>query len=148
MPASRSVVSMLLKELGDFSLHPQGRPCGRPAAALRPGNDTTVTGIRSHPPPLLIPDRFSDADVFDWRVTIDDKVPMRRTTMALEKGDRVIFTKDAGGILRPFVRKGTEGTVTKAGGWGSDTEVTLENGTKLTVSQDEVSKIGGKSGWW
>jgi hypothetical protein len=52
------------------------------------------------------------------RVTIDDKVPMRKTTMALEKGDRVIFSKDAGGILRPFVRKGTEGTVTKAGGWG------------------------------
>jgi hypothetical protein len=68
--------------------------------------------------------------------------------MALEKGDRVIFTKDAGGILRPYVAKGTEGTVTKAGGWGSDTEVTRENGTKLTVSQDEVSKIGGKSSWW
>jgi hypothetical protein len=33
MPASRSVVSMLLRELGDFSLHPQGRPCGRPPAA-------------------------------------------------------------------------------------------------------------------
>jgi hypothetical protein len=31
---------------------------------------------------------------------------------------------------------------------GSDAEVTLENGTKLTVSLDEVSKIGGKSGWW
>jgi hypothetical protein len=68
--------------------------------------------------------------------------------MALEKGDRVIFTKDAGGIMRPFVGKGTEGTVTNAGGWGSDAEVTLENGTKLTVSQDEVSKIGGKSSWW
>lgn len=40
--------------------------------------------------------------------------------MALEKGDRVIFTKDAGGILRPYVAKGTEGTVTKAGGWGSE----------------------------
>jgi hypothetical protein len=33
MPAFRSVVSMLLRELGDFSLHPQGRPCGRPPAA-------------------------------------------------------------------------------------------------------------------
>jgi hypothetical protein len=33
MPASRSVVSMLLRELGDFSLHPQGRPCGRPPPA-------------------------------------------------------------------------------------------------------------------
>jgi hypothetical protein len=42
----RSVVSVLLRELGDFSLHPQGRPCGRPpaAAVLRPGSDTTVTG--------------------------------------------------------------------------------------------------------
>jgi hypothetical protein len=33
MAASRSVVSVLLRELGDFSLHPQGRPCGRPPAA-------------------------------------------------------------------------------------------------------------------
>jgi hypothetical protein len=44
MPASRSVVSVLLRGLGDFSLHPQGRPCGRPPAALRPGGDTGVTG--------------------------------------------------------------------------------------------------------
>jgi hypothetical protein len=29
MPASRSVASVLLRELGDFFLHPQGRPCGR-----------------------------------------------------------------------------------------------------------------------
>ena len=43
MPASRSVVSVLVRELGDFSLHPQGRPCGRPPAALRPGDDTAVT---------------------------------------------------------------------------------------------------------
>jgi hypothetical protein len=39
MPASRSVVSMLLRELGDFSLHPQGRPAGgrlrRPSSASR-----------------------------------------------------------------------------------------------------------------
>jgi hypothetical protein len=28
MPASRSVVSVLLRALGDFSLHPQGRPAG------------------------------------------------------------------------------------------------------------------------
>ena len=33
MPAFRSVVSVLLRALGDFSLHPQGRPCGRPPAA-------------------------------------------------------------------------------------------------------------------
>ena len=49
MPAFRSVVSMLLSELGDFSLHPQGRPCGRPPAALRPGSDTTVTGEPASP---------------------------------------------------------------------------------------------------
>jgi hypothetical protein len=42
MPAFRSVVSVLSRGLGDFSLHPQGRPCGRPPAALRPGDDTTV----------------------------------------------------------------------------------------------------------
>jgi hypothetical protein len=36
MPASRSVVSVLLRELGDFSSHPQGRPAGGrlPAAVL------------------------------------------------------------------------------------------------------------------
>ena len=49
MPASRSVVSTLLRELGDFSLHPQGRPCGRPEAALRPGSDTTLTGEPASP---------------------------------------------------------------------------------------------------
>ena len=38
MPASRSVVSVLLRELGDFSSHPQGRPCG-PATARRPPGD-------------------------------------------------------------------------------------------------------------
>jgi hypothetical protein len=37
MLASRSVVSVLLRALGDFSLHPQGRPCGRPPAAAVPG---------------------------------------------------------------------------------------------------------------
>jgi hypothetical protein len=41
MPASRSVVSVLLRELGDFSLHPQGRPAGgrlrRPSSAAEPG---------------------------------------------------------------------------------------------------------------
>jgi hypothetical protein len=47
--AFRSVVSMLLRELGDFSLHPQGRPCGRPPAALRPGSDSTVTGEPASP---------------------------------------------------------------------------------------------------
>lgn len=31
--------------------------------------------------------------------------------MALEKGDRVIFTKDVGGKVRPWVSKGTEATV-------------------------------------
>jgi hypothetical protein len=49
MPASRSVVSVLLRALGDVSLHPQDRPCGRPPAALRPGNDTTVTGDPASP---------------------------------------------------------------------------------------------------
>ena len=49
MPASRSVVSVLLRGLGDFSIHPQGRPCGRPAAALRPGSHTAVTGEPASP---------------------------------------------------------------------------------------------------
>jgi hypothetical protein len=33
MVVSRSIVSVLMRWLGDFSLHPQGRPCGRPPAA-------------------------------------------------------------------------------------------------------------------
>ena len=45
----RPVVSVLLRALGDFSLHPQGRPCGRPPAALRPGNDTAATGEPTSP---------------------------------------------------------------------------------------------------
>ena len=31
---------------------------------------------------------------------------------------------------------------------GTEREVTLENGTKLTVSKDKVSKIGRKRNWW
>ena len=48
MPASRSVVSMLLRELGDFSLHPQGRPCGRPppAAVLGPSDALLSNEVR------------------------------------------------------------------------------------------------------
>jgi hypothetical protein len=33
MPAFCFVVAVLVRGLGDFSLHPQGRPCGRPPAA-------------------------------------------------------------------------------------------------------------------
>jgi hypothetical protein len=40
MLAFRSVVSVLLRALGDFSLHPQGRPCGRPPAAAVLGRQT------------------------------------------------------------------------------------------------------------
>jgi hypothetical protein len=47
MPASRSVVSVLLRELGEFSLHPQGRPAGgrlrRPSSAGRP--HATIPGM-------------------------------------------------------------------------------------------------------
>jgi hypothetical protein len=38
----RSVVSVLVKFVSGLSMN--SRPCGRPEAALRPGNDTTVTG--------------------------------------------------------------------------------------------------------
>jgi hypothetical protein len=44
MPASSSVISVLLRALGDFSLHPQGRPCGRPPAAAVLGRQPTTTG--------------------------------------------------------------------------------------------------------
>ena len=39
MPTFRSVVSVLLRDLGDFSLHPQGRPAG----GLRPPSAGGVT---------------------------------------------------------------------------------------------------------
>jgi bifunctional DNA-binding transcriptional regulator/antitoxin component of YhaV-PrlF toxin-antitoxin module len=43
------------------------------------------------------------------RISDQVRVPQeRRRAIDLEKGDRVIFTKDAGGIMKPFVRKGTE----------------------------------------
>jgi hypothetical protein len=50
MPAFRSVVSVLVRALGDFSLHPQGRPCGRPPAAA-------VLGRHSIPLAVVTMDR-------------------------------------------------------------------------------------------
>lgn len=41
----------------------------------------------------------------------------------MNKGDRVIATKNIGGVLRESVPKGSEGVVTQAGGWGSETKV-------------------------
>jgi hypothetical protein len=51
MLASRFVVSRLLRGLGDSSLHPQGRPCGRPpaAAVLAPATTQRPPGMRPHP---------------------------------------------------------------------------------------------------
>jgi hypothetical protein len=40
---------VIVREPGDLSLRTQGRPCGRPSAALRPGSDTTVTGQPASP---------------------------------------------------------------------------------------------------
>jgi hypothetical protein len=52
MLAFRSVVSVLLRALGDFSLHPQGRPCGRPLAAAVLGRQRRDgQGYRPHPQP-------------------------------------------------------------------------------------------------
>jgi hypothetical protein len=57
MPASRSVVAVPLRELGDFSLHPQGRPCGRPPAAAVLGRQRLDghrgTGLPFHPSNLV-----------------------------------------------------------------------------------------------
>ena len=50
MPVFRAVVSVLLRALGDVSLHPQGRPCGRPPAASA-GSSTTTAGEPASPRP-------------------------------------------------------------------------------------------------
>jgi len=49
MLAFRAVVSVLVRFVWGLSLRTQGRPCGRPPAALRPANDTTVTGEPASP---------------------------------------------------------------------------------------------------
>jgi hypothetical protein len=48
MPASRSVVSTLLRELGDVSLHPQGRPCGRQHGGHQGAGLTVQASWRRH----------------------------------------------------------------------------------------------------
>jgi hypothetical protein len=40
---SMPVPARAVRELGDFSLHPQGRPCGRPPAAAVLGRQTQPT---------------------------------------------------------------------------------------------------------
>jgi hypothetical protein len=56
MPASRSVVSVLLRELGDFLYPSQGRPCGRPpaAAVLAPATTRRSPGEQPHPASKLL----------------------------------------------------------------------------------------------
>jgi hypothetical protein len=44
MPASHSAMALLLRGWETFLYTPQGRPCGRPPAALRPGSHTTRAG--------------------------------------------------------------------------------------------------------
>jgi hypothetical protein len=74
MPASRSVVSTLLRELGDFSLHPQGRPCGRPPAAAvlgrqrhdgHRGTGLTLPPGEAKAPPYATSE-ITDADCEGW----------------------------------------------------------------------------------
>jgi hypothetical protein len=43
MPAFRSVMSVLVSSRGDLLYELKAGPAGGPAAALRPGRDTTVT---------------------------------------------------------------------------------------------------------
>jgi hypothetical protein len=54
MLAFRSVVSVLVSFVRSFSTN--SRPaCGRPTAALRPGDDTTATGEPASPSPQVVP---------------------------------------------------------------------------------------------
>jgi hypothetical protein len=68
--------------------------------------------------------------------------------MAFEVGDRVMFTGNVNSFWGTSVSKGTKGTVTKAPWLGSNYEVTLENGKKVTVSESKISKIGGGNSLW
>ncbi len=60
----------------------------------------------------------------------------------LERGDRVISTKDIGGVMRPYVSKGTEGVVLNPGGfWSGQLRVSF-NGEDVDCEADEIAKIG------
>ena len=67
MPRTRSVASMLSRELGDFSLHPRGRTTatGEPASPLTPGDPARPSGTcQTH--------GIRRPSVRPWRVAMSD----------------------------------------------------------------------------
>lgn len=58
----------------------------------------------------------------------------------LRKGDRVMATREIGGVLRPGVRKGTRGVVVTAG-WLGPTRVNFEGAGEIEVRDDEIARL-------
>jgi hypothetical protein len=68
--------------------------------------------------------------------------------MITNKGDRVIATKDFGGMLSAFVRKGTQGVVVdKSGVWTTMYEVHFDNGVVRRCEEDEIARVNTSSRW-
>lgn len=58
-----------------------------------------------------------------------------------ERGDRVMATKDLGGIFSSTnVNKGDEGVVTDPGGWGSSLTVNFD-GDEVRCDEGDVARI-------
>jgi hypothetical protein len=104
MLAFRSVVSVLLRALGDFSLHPQGRPCGRPATLT-----IQVLASSAHALPGLArerhhqrPDRLKAARRASRRHRIE---PDRVSGDPIVEGDvgKLLADDDKGTVIHDFV---------------------------------------------
>ena len=79
----------------NFLHFPQGRPCGRPPAALRPGNDTTVTGVPASP------STSGDADAFEDFQDSSDQAPKHPTFLA--------GSPSKASVARAYARRGSAG---------------------------------------
>jgi hypothetical protein len=68
--------------------------------------------------------------------------------MTLNRGDRVIATKDLGGVLSQFIRKGTQGVVVdKFGIWSSEYEVHFDGGATRRCDDREVARVNPSTRW-
>lgn len=58
----------------------------------------------------------------------------------VRRGDKVMATRDIGGLLRRAVRKGTRGVVVAAG-WMSPTRVNFERVGEVDVQPEEIARL-------